>query len=148
MVVAMIMVVLEVLVIHSTRYGFYRISALGIKRISALGFKRISAPSFSYSWQFQLWICLQQVDQPWFSTREKIRDLMSPSLSVSFGWPTQKVKNEPSEFTRRVQTPIGYQPTLFSTIPILYTLFLFIFTDLLNVISIMEFQLTFDVKWV
>ena len=80
MVVAMIMVVLEVLVIHSTRYGFYRISALGIKRISALGFKRISAPSFSYSWQFQLWIYLQQVDQPWFSTREKIRDLNNNTL--------------------------------------------------------------------
>ena len=36
----MIMVVLEVLVIHSTRYGFFR--------ISALGFKRISFPSFSF----------------------------------------------------------------------------------------------------
>ena len=36
---------------------------------------------------------------------------MSPSRSVSLGWPTQKVKKQPSELTRRVHTPIGYQPT-------------------------------------
>ena len=49
---------------------------------------------------------------------ENMIDLMSPSLSVSLGWPTQKVKKQSSHLTRRVQTPIGYQPTLFSTIPI------------------------------
>merc|ERR1719419_1045099 len=79
---------------------------------------------------------------------ENIIDLMSPSLRVSFGCPTQNVKKDPSQLTLRVQTPIGYQPTLLSTIPIRYTLLALILTDLLNVISIIEFQLTLAVKWV
>ena len=58
------------------------------------------------------------------------------------GWPTQKVKKAPSQLTRLVQTPMGYQPTLFSTMPILYTLLALTRTDLLKLISIMEFQLT------
>ena len=37
--------------------------------------------------------------------------LIRPSLSVSLGCPTQKVKKDPSELTLRVHTPIGYQPT-------------------------------------
>ena len=38
-------------------------------------------------------------------------DLMRPSRRVSLGWPTQKVKKEPSQLTLLVQIPIGYQPT-------------------------------------
>ena len=48
---------------------------------------------------------------------ENIILLMSPSLRVSVGWPTQNVKKHPSQLTLRVQTPMGYHPTLLSTIP-------------------------------
>ena len=41
----------------------------------------------------------------------KFLHLIRPSLSVSLGCPTQKVKKDPSELTLRVHTPIGYQPT-------------------------------------
>ena len=142
-VLMMVVVVVAMIMIDSWKCWWFtapdmdfRISPLDFPRISPLDFQRISAPK-SDSWQLQVWIFLQQVDQPWFSTREKIRDLkrylikdqeisndkfkahisqicfylMRPSLSVSLGCPTQKVKKEPSELTRRVHTPIGYHPT-------------------------------------
>ena len=71
--VAMIMVVLEVLVIHSTRYGFYRISALGFWSIF-LSLQILGGFKFGYFFD-------QQVDQPWFSTREKISDLNNQTFN-------------------------------------------------------------------
>jgi len=55
-VVAMIMLVLEVLAIHSTRYGFYR--------ISPLDFQKISAFLDSDFWQFQVCIFFSRLTSP------------------------------------------------------------------------------------